>query len=257
MRALWTGSIGFGLVNIPVRLYTAIEPQSLDLDMLHKKDLSPVRFARVCREDGREVPWEDIVKGYQVRKGDYIVLNEEDFKKADARKTGSIEILQFCREQEIETHYFEKPYYLEPEKGGQRAYALLREALRRSGKAGVAKFVLRNREHLAVLKPEDDVLVLNTLRFQSEIRAPDLNLPARAPAKGKELDMALKLIEQLTEPFRPEDYRDTYTDKLKKIIEEKSKGRTPAAKGEEPAPTRVPDLMAALRASLEREKEKV
>jgi DNA end-binding protein Ku len=256
MRAIWTGSITFGLVNIPVRLYTAVEPQSLDFDMLHKKDLSPIRFARVCKQDGNEVPWDEIVKGYEVQKGDYIVMEKDDFKKADPKMTNSIEIVQFSKESEIQSYFFEKPYYLEPDKGGAHAYALLREALRKSGRVGIAMFVMREREHLAALTLENDVLVLNTLRFQSEIREPKIDLPERLSAKSKELDMALQLVEQLAEPFHPERFKDTYTEKIKKIIEEKAKGKVPVFHGTEAAPTRVPDLMSALRASLEKKSDR-
>jgi DNA end-binding protein Ku len=257
MRAIWTGTLSFGLVNIPVRLFPATEEQKLNLDMLHKHDLSPVRFARVCRADGREIPYEDIVKGYEYQKGDYVVLEKEDFERANVRKTNTIDLLTFCAEPEVSSLYFDRPYYLEPGKGADHAYVLLREALRRSKRVGVARFVLRNREHLALIRPERDVLLLNTLRFKSEIRDPEIKVPSGKSFRGRELDMALQLIEQQSGPFRPEQYRDTYTEELKEVIQEKAKGKTPAPKGKEPAPTQVPDLMAALRASLEREKEKV
>jgi DNA end-binding protein Ku len=251
MRSIWTGTVSFGLVNIPVRLYVASEERGLDLDMLHKKDLSPVRYVRVCKADGREVPYEEIVKGYQYRKGDYVVLTEDELKKASVQKTYSVDIVRFVDETEIDTIYFEKPYYLEPDKGAEKAYALLREALRRAKKVGVARFVLRNREHLGVVKPEGRVIVLNTLRYKAAIRdAEDLKLPASEAAKGKELDMALQLIDQLTEPFKPEEFKDTYVEDLKRLIDEKVKGRPLTAAGEAPAPTAVPDLMAALKASL-------
>lgn len=251
MRSIWTGTVSFGLVNIPVRLYVASEEHGLDLDMLHKKDMSPVRYVRVCKADGREVPYEEIVKGYEYQKGDYVVLTDEDFKRAAVRKTYTIEIVRFVAEGEIDSIYFEKPYYLEPDKGGEKAYALLREALRKAKKVGVAKFVLRNREHLGVVKPEDRVIVLNTLRYKSDIReAEGLKLPAGEAAKGKEVDMALQLIDQLTEPFNPGEFKDTYAEQLKRVIEEKIKGRPVTAQGEAPLPTAVPDLMAALKASL-------
>jgi DNA end-binding protein Ku len=258
MRSIWTGTISFGLVNIPVRLYVASEEHGLDLDMLHKKDLSPVRYVRVCKAEGHEVPYEDIVKGYEYQKGDYVVLTNEDFKRAAVRKTYTIDIVRFVSEGEIDSIYFEKPYYLEPDKGAERAYALLREALRKSKKVGLARFVLRNREHLGVVKPEEKVIVLNTLRYKDEIRdADDLKLPTAEAGRGKEVDMALQLIDQLTEPFRPEEFKDTYAQDLKHLIAEKVKGKTPAAEGEAPSPTAVPDLMAALKASLQKKKEKV
>lgn len=255
MRAIWTGALSFGLVNIPVRLYSATSGTDLDLTMLHKKDLSPIRYARICRADGKEIPYEDIVKGYEYRKGDYVILTEDDFKKANVEKTKAIEIQEFVKESEIDPIYFEKPYFLEPEKGAEKAYALLRESLRKSKKIGIAKFVLRNREHLAAVKPSDDVLVLEQMRFDTEIRKPEeLNLPDAKKAGNKEIQIALALIEQLTEHFDPKAYKDTYTDELKKVIDAKAKGKPVKAKGKEPKATEVADIMAMLKKSLEKEK---
>src|SRR4051812_45551132 len=149
MRAMWSGTISFGLVNIPVQLYSAVQEEELSFHMLHKKDLSPIRFARVCREDGHEVPWEEIVKGYEVSKGNYVVMTEEDFKKVAVKRSNTIEILKFSDEKDIQPAYFERPYYLEPDKGADKAYALLSEALDKSKKVGIAKVVFRNKEHLA------------------------------------------------------------------------------------------------------------
>lgn len=255
MRAIWTGALSFGLVNIPIRLYSATEDHGLDFDMLHKEDLSPIRYARVCRADGKEVPYEDIVKGYEYEKGDYVVLDQEDFKKANVKKTKTIEIVDFVKEDEIDPIYFEKPYYLEPDKGAAKPYALLREAIKKSKKVALAKFVLRNREHIAVIKVSGNVLVLDQLRFDSEIRPPDsLNLPKSEKANTREIDMALSLIDQLSAHFKPEQYKDTYAQDLKAIIEEKAEGKKPKTKGKAPQPTEVRDLMAALRASLEKQK---
>lgn len=255
MRAIWSGALSFGLVNIPVKLYSATGENKLDLDMLHKKDLSPIRYARICRADGKEVPYEEIVKGYEYQKGDYVVLTDEDFKKANVEKTKAIEIQEFSKEAEIDTMYYEKPYYLEPEKGAEKAYALLRESLKKSKKVGIAKFVLRNRERLAAIKPSGNVIILQQMRFDEEIRpVEDLNLPDAKKAGNKEIDMALALIEQLTEHFKPEDFKDTYTDELKKVIEAKAKGKPIKAKGKERKATEVSDLMAMLKKSLEKEK---
>jgi DNA end-binding protein Ku len=255
MRAIWSGSLSFGLVNIPVKLYSATGENRLNLDMLHKKDLSPIRYARICRADGKEVPWEDIVKGYEYRTGDYVVLTDEDFKKANVEKTKAIEIEQFTKESEIDTIYFEKPYYLEPEKGAEKAYALLRESLKKSKKIGIAKFVLRNRERLAAIKPSGNVLVLEQMRFREEIRDPkELNLPDNKKASNKEIDMALALIQQLTEVFAPNKFKDTYIDELKQVIAAKAKGKPVKAKGRELKPTEVSDIMAMLKKSLEKEK---
>lgn len=252
MRAIWSGAISFGLVNIPVKLYSGSGESSLDFDMLAKDDLSPIKYVRVAESDGREVPYKDIVKGYEIEKGRYVVLTDKDFEKANARKTRAIEIHSFVNEEEIDPVYFEKPYYLEPDKTAAKPYALLREALRKSKKVGIASYVLRNREHLAILKASGDVIILNQMRYHEEIRDPaGLSLPGEKEISDKEVDMAMKLIDQLTEDFHPEQYRDTYVDELKKMIEAKAEGKTIKAKGEAPEPTRVKDLMDVLKASLD------
>lgn len=258
MRAIWSGSLSFGLVNIPVKLYSAIGENRLDFDMLHKKDLSPIRYARVCRSDGHEIPYEDIVKGYEYQRGDYVVLTDEDFKKANVKKTKTIEVQDFSNEDEIDPIYFEKPYYLEPQKGAEKAYTLLREALKKSKKVGIAKFVLRSKEHLALVKPFGNMLLLNQMRYEDEIRKPDeLNLPTEKQAAKKEIDIALALIDQLTTQFKPKEYHDTYREELERVINEKAKGKPIKAKGKEPEATDVADLMEVLKASLEKEQEKV
>jgi DNA end-binding protein Ku len=253
MRAIWSGLISFGLVNIPVKLYSATEGQGLSFHMLHDKDLSPIRFARVCRADGKEIPYENIVKGYEYVEGDYVVLLDQDFERANIKRTKTIEILDFTEDKQVDDIYFVRPYYLEPEKNAEKAYALLREALKRSKKIGIAKFVLRNREHLAALKPLGNTIVLNEMRFKDEVRdIGELKFPDKDMVKPNELDIALKLIDQLSGPFKPEKYHDNYTVELKKLIEEKSKGLKPKSKGKVPQPTKVPDIMATLRESLER-----
>lgn len=258
MRAIWSGSLSFGLVNIPVKLYSGSESRAgIELNMLHKKDLSPIRYARICREDGQEVPFDEIVKGYEYQKGDYVVLTDEDFAEANVKRTKSVEIVEFVHEEEIDTRYFEKPYYLEPDRGADKPYALLREALKKSKKVAVAKFVLRNREHLAVVKPLGKVIVLNQMRFPSDIREPaGLKLPEES-ATDQEIKMALALIDQLTQPFIAEDFHDTYTEEIEKLIEAKVKGKKPAPAGKAPEDTKVKDLMATLKASLEAEQAKV
>ena len=256
MRAMWSGSISFGLVNIPVRLYSATGGEAkLDFDWIHQKDMSPIRYARICETEGEEVPFEEIVRGYECQDGQYVILTDEDFKKADVELTRSIDIMHFVQETEIDDIYFERPYYLEPDKGAAKAYALLREALKQSGRVGIAKFVIRNREHIGAIKPSGDVLVLNQLRYQSEIRRPEgLKLPEADVAEAKEVELALALIDKLAEPFKPEQYHDTYTEELRQIIEEKAKGLVPVARGEEPKPTEVIDIMAVLKKSLEEKK---
>ncbi|HEY3297118.1 MAG TPA: Ku protein, partial [Armatimonadota bacterium] len=198
------------------------------------------------------------VKGYEYSDGEYVILTDEDFKRANPGLTRAIEIVEFTEGAQIDDIYFEKPYYLEPDKGAGKAYALLREALKRTGKVGVAKFVLRNRQHLAAIKPFDDALVLFQLRYHSEIQQPqELKLPSSDLATDKELDLALALVDKLTEPFRPEQYTDTYTEELRRVIEERAAGRVPAAKGEAPQPTEVVDLMSILKKSLEQEGKRV
>lgn len=222
--------------------------------MLHKEDHSPIRYARICREDGEEIPYDDIVKGYEYRKGDYVVLTQEDFKRADAKKTKTVEIKQFCDESEIDSRYFEKPYYLEPGKGAERAYALLRDALAKTNKVAVAKYAMRARDNMGAIKPIGNALVLNQMRFPADLRNPtDLNFPSQKATK-EELEMAVALIKQLDKPFIPEDWHDTYTEELEEVIEEKAKGHKPKSHGREPKETQVKDLMSTLKASLESSK---
>lgn len=252
MRPIWSGTITFGLVTIPVKLYKATEEKRLDLTMLHKKDLSPIRYARICRADGKEIPYEDIVKGYEYQKGDYIVLTDEDFKKASPKKTQTIEITEFVNEKEVRPGYFEQPYYLEPAKGAEKAYALLRESMKQSHKVGIGKFVLRNRESLGVVMPSVDALIFNTIRFQREVRQPtDLKLPKDEQVKEREIEMALRLIEDMTTHFKPAKYKDDYEEELEKIVEKKVRGGKVKSKKVRPRrPTEVSHLMDALRSSL-------
>jgi DNA end-binding protein Ku len=250
MKTIWTGAIGFGLVNIPVKLFSATNESRLDLDMLDKKDHSNIKFHRVNEKTGKEVAWGNIVKGYKIDDA-YVILEDKDFEKANAKKTKTIEIIQFVQEDEIDSLYFETPYYLEPDKSGGRAYALLREALRKSKKVGVASYVLRNKEALCILKPVGDAIVLNKIRFQQEILEPDtLQLPAKSQVKEGEMKMALSLIEQLTETFDISKYKDTYTDELMKVIKAKAKGTVVKSKSVGVKPTATKDLMAQLKASL-------
>jgi DNA end-binding protein Ku len=226
--------------------------QGIDLDMLHKDDHSPIRFARVCRKDGEEVPWDDIVKGYEYREGDYVVLSEKELDSLDAEKSQTIDIQQFVQEGDIDIRYFEKPYYLEPVKGGEKAYSLLHAALEQSDKLALARFVMHQREHLAVIKPVGKALVLNQMRFPTDIRVgTDLNLPAADKVSKDEVKVALKLISQETRPFMPEDFRDTYTEELEELIKAKTKGKKPVKHKSAPAKeTSAHDLMSALKASL-------
>ena len=256
MRPIWTGSISFGLINIPVKLFSAVQESSLDLDMLDSKDHSNIKFKRVNESTGKEIAYADIVKGYKLDSG-YVILEDADFEAADAVKTKMIEIINFVDEREIDSLYYEQPYYLEPDKAAMKAYALLREALEASGKVGVTTFVLRNKEGLAILKPYKNVIVLNRIRFSQEIKEPsELNLPPVSNTKTKEMDMANKLVEQLTEKFSIEEYKDTYTAKLLEIIKEKSKGKKISAPKMKVVHMQSDNLMDMLKASLAVKKSK-
>lgn len=249
MRSIWTGSIGFGLVNIPIKMYSAVEDSTLDLDMLDKKDHANIKFKRVNENTGKEVAWENIVRGYLVNQK-YVVLEKTDFEKAAPEKTKHIEISQFVNEKEIDSTYFETPYFLEPDKTGGRAYSLLRDALQKSGKAGVGLFVMHNREHVAVIKAKEDVIILNRIRFEQEIRSPkDLKLP-ESKSKPAELKMAIALINQLSQKFDPKKYKDDYTEKLLKIINAKAKGKSTPFKPMKVVHLTTQDLMEQLKASL-------
>ena len=250
MRPLWTGAIGFGLVNIPVKLYSATQGSELSLDMLDKKDNSNIRYIRVNEKTGKEVKWENIVKGYMLN-NKYVVLDQKDFDRASAVKTKTIDISDFVELSEVDSIYYETPYYLVPEKSGVRAYALLKEALEKTGKAGVATFVMRNKESLAILKASRNAIILNKIRFEEEIRdTKELGIAARAPVKPAELKMAISLINQLSAKFNISKYKDTYTELLMKVIKAKSKG----VKAKEPhlkvVHSTTKDLMSQLKASL-------
>jgi len=256
VRSLWRGALSFGLIHIPVRLYSAVHTHELKFKMLHKKDLSEIRYARICKADGKEIPWSDIVKGYELEKGDYVILTEEDFEKASLKKSKTIEIFEFTHQDEIDTMYYDTPYYLEPEKGAEKAYALLRESLAQSNKVAVANFVFHHREHLGVIKPHESLLVFNTLRYQSEVVNPkELNIKALKLPK-QEVDVALQLIEELTKPFVPKNYADTYVEEVKALIKRKSKGqKTHVKKAEAPSP-KIHDIMSLLKESLQESKKK-
>ncbi len=255
MRAIWTGAISFGLINIPVKMYSAIEESSLDLDMLDSKDHSNIKFIRVNETTGKEVKFADIVKGYKID-DQYIVLEDEDFEAADAEKTKTIDIVNFVAEKEIDSIYYEQPYYLEPDKTGMKAYALLRDALRDSKKVGVTTFVLRNKEGMATLKPYENVIVLNRIRFAQEIRSTsELKLPTVPKTKSRETEMANKLIEQLTEKFDISEFKDTYSDKLMAIIKNKAKGKKQPKPKMQVVHKQSDDLMSMLKASLESKKK--
>jgi len=254
MRSIWTGAIGFGLVNIPIKMYSAVQGSELDLDMLDKKDHANIHFKRVNGNTGKEVSWENIVKGYKLDDR-YVVLTDEDFEKASPEKSKIITIEEFIDEKEIDGMFYETPYYLEPEKSGVKAYALLRDALQKTGKVGFGSFVMRNKEGLILIKPKQEVLVLNRIRWAQEIRsANELSIP-KSTSKPAELKMAIELINQLSGPFDIDKYKDTYTDELMKLIKAKAKGVKPPKPALKVVHRANKDLLSQLKASLQGSKK--
>lgn len=254
MRAIWKGSISFGLVNIPVKLYSATQQSSLNLEMVDRRDMGKVRFKRVNENTGQELTMENIGKAYNYN-GQYILLDDEDFDAASPEKSKIIAVNNFVNEDEIDSIYFENAYYLEPEKSGEKAYALLREAMTVSGKVGLAQFILRTTETLSVLKPMNEVLVLNKIRFAEEIRnTEDLKLPSKSVIKPVELEMALALVNQYTETFNIGKYKDEYAAALMKVIEERVSGRKGKIRKLKVAYTNTDNLIDQLKASLAKSK---
>ena len=251
-RALWKGSLAFGLVNIPVELHTAVRDHRPRFRMLHARDKSPIQFTRVCAREGKPVAWEDLVKGFEYSKGHFVVLTKEDFEAAAVEKTRTVDILDFVEAEEIDDRFFETPYYLVPAKGGERAYALLRKAMRETRRIGIAKFILRDALHLAALEVIGDALVLTLMRFADElVDTRQLSLPDDSAVRKQELEIAKTLVKNLDAPWDPSKYADEYRDNLMRIIEGKMKGkRVELEVPEEKRDTRVVDLMERLRASL-------
>ncbi len=257
MRPLWTGAISFGLVNIPVGLYPAITHKpTVDLDLLRDSDLSRIHYKKVAEADGKEVPREHIVKGYEYAKDQYVVLSDEDFRRVEIKSNQTVDIREFVELAQIEPLYFNEPYFLAPERGGAKAYTLLRTALEKTGLAGVAKVVIRPpREHLALLKPLNGVLLLETLHFPDELRNPaELNIP-KGEIGDKELEMALALIHTMKAPWSPAKYHDEYRECLMKIIEQKVQAGArklppPEKTQRKAAPNKIIDLVGLLQQSL-------
>jgi DNA end-binding protein Ku len=256
-RAIWSGSISFGLLNVPVRLYSAVSKQTVRFRELREGDGSRVKHKRVAESDGKEVPYEKIVKGYEYAPDQYVVLSRDELSELEPQRSRAIEIQDFVDLDEIDPIYFEQPYYLGPDKGAERAYALLVQAMTDARKVAVARFVLRNKEHLAAIRPMGNVLTLTTMRFHDEVSSPqDLDGEVFEEAKPKkpekrELEMATQLIESLTSDFDPDKYRDEYREELLDLLERKAEGKeVVSAPSEEPKPTKAPDLMAALEESL-------
>jgi DNA end-binding protein Ku len=255
MRAIWKGSISFGLVNIPIALYPATRKEELKFRLLRKSDFSPVNYKRVAEKDGKEVPWNQIVKGYEYEKGKYIVLKDEDFQRVDLEATQTVDIQDFVDLDEIDPVFFYKPYYLEPQKGGDKAYALLRDSLQESKKVGIAKVVIKTRQYLAGVKPEDGALVLELMHFAEELAdTSKLHIPKKLEIGKREMNMATQLIDSMSSKWSPEKYRDEYREALMEVIEEKVEagGKEIEEKPKKaPKPTKVIDLVEVLQKSLE------
>lgn len=250
MRAIWTGAIGFGLVNIPIKIYSATQSSSLDFDMLDRKDHANIKYKRVNENTGKEVEWDNIVKGFML-KDKYIVLEDADFEEAMPEKTKMISLQSFVKLEEIDSIYFDTPYYLEPQKSGEKAYQLLLKALQKSKTAGLGTFVMRNVENLAIIKASDGVLVLNKLRFDEEIRNPEeLKIPSSAKISKTEMDMALQLIKMNSNEFDISQFKNEYSKELLKIINQKSKGKRATIRKINVENTKATDLLEKLKASL-------
>jgi DNA end-binding protein Ku len=266
-RGLWKGAISFGLVNVPVELYSAQKRSSeLDLTMLDRRDMAPVGYKRVNKASGKEVPWDDVVKGYEYEDGQYVVLSEEDFRRANPEASKTVDIVAFVDLHDIPPQYFDTPYYLAPGKRGEKAYVLLRDTLKQAGKAGIAMVVIRTKQYLAAVVAQDEVMLLNTLRYHDELKeVGELGIPEKAldaKVTAKELDMALRLVDDMSDKWKAEQYHDTYHEDLLKRIKDKVKaGETEvltepekedkAAKGAD-----VIDLMSLLKKSVEKRGEK-
>ena len=252
-RSIWRGAISFGLVNVPVKLYSAVSKKSVRFNQLHEKDNSPHHLKRFCAEEGQEVPYEEIVKGYEISPGSYVVITPEELEALDPKKTRTIDIEDFVDLDEIDPLFYEHPYYLAPDTGAAKPYKLLLEALRQTNKVAIARVVIRSKEYLTAIRPAGDVLTMETMLFADELIDPDGldELPdADVSATDREVDMARQLIESLATPFEPEKYRDEYRERVLELIEQKASGQEIAMPAEPEEPAAVPDLMAALEASL-------
>src|SRR5215831_9231409 len=257
MRAIWKGNISFALVSIPISLFSATRRNELSFHYLHKKDMSAVSYKRFCDSEDVEVPWEEITRGYEYEKGQYIEITDEDIDRADVELTKTIQIMEFVKEEEIDPLFFDKPYYLEPQKGGERAYALMRDALAHSKRVGIAKVVMKTKEHLAAVKAIGNMITLQTMRFAHEIvDASELNLP-KADISKKEMDLANTLIDSMTDKFEPTKYKDEYYEKVMEVVQNKVQGVAPTSPAAAPKqPGKVVDLMEILKQSLNQTKKK-
>ncbi len=252
MRYLWKGTISFGLINIPVGVYPASVEHELKFTLLHNKDLSEVRYARICKEEEKEIPYEEIVRGFK-KSGHYKVISEEDLKKAEGEKSRVIDIVNFCDEGDVDTIYYSKPYFLKADKGAAKAYFLLEQALKKAKKLAIVRFTFKNHRHLGVIKVYENGLVLNQLRFHSQILS--LEAPEeKVRVSTAEVEVAQKLIAQLSGPFKPEHFHDSYVEDLKKTISKKESKKVITKTKKEEKTAKVYDIMALLKASLDEKK---
>jgi DNA end-binding protein Ku len=257
-HAIWSGAINFGLVTIPVKLFTAVKTDDLSFNMLHAKDEGRIKYERICSVDGKPVPWDEIVKGYEYEKGEYVVLTDDDFAKVNPEATQSVDILEFVELDKISPMFFDKPYYLEPTKQGRHAYALLREALATSNRVAIARVVIRTKEYIAAVKPIDGALVLELMHWASEIVTSDtLEIPGREQLPQKEMEMARMLIDTMSvDEFEPEKFTNRYHDELLTMIEARAAGKELPTPKKAPARPKVVNLMDVLAQSLEESKKR-
>lgn len=257
-HAIWSGAINFGLVTIPVKLFTAVKTDDLSFNLLHKKDEGRIKYERICSVDGKPVPWDEIVKGYEYEKGEYVILTDEDFAKVNPEATQSVDIVEFVELEKISPMLFDKPYYLEPTKQGRHAYALLREALADSNRVAIARVVIRTKEYIAAVKPVDGALVLELMHWAGEIIASDtLELPGREKLPEKEMQMARMLIDTMSvDEFEPEKFTNKYRDELMTMIEARAAGKELPKAKKAPARSKVVNLMDVLAQSLEESKKR-
>jgi len=258
-HALWTGSINFGLVNIPVKLFTAVRGNELSFHFLHKKDHGRITNVRTCSECNKKVPWEEIERGYEIEKGQHVILTDEDFKRVNVEATQSVDIVQFVQQKEIDEMLYDTPYYLEPEKKGRHAYALLREALKKSGKVGIARVVIRTREHLAAVRPHGNAIVLETMHYADEIvPSTQFDFPSvKEKTPATEMKAALMLIDTMSEKFDAASFHDEYKDQLLTMIRARASGKSlPKVKAKTHEPTNVVNIMDVLQKSLNERRAK-
>ena len=251
-RSLWSGSISFGLVNVPVRLYSAVKEHKLQFHFVHEKDNSPIGYEKICKKENKPVPDDEIVKAFEFDKGEYVFMEEEDFQAAKVEGYKTIDIVDFVPYEDIDPIHFAKTYYVGPDRGAEKVYSLLVKAMEDSELAGVAKFVMRDRQHLGALRIRDGVITLEQLYFADEIQPIDEIKASRARVSQQELEMAGRLIESFTGEWKPEQYKDTYREELKKVVDAKRKGKQVHAEAGVDEEPEAPDLMAALRESVER-----